>query len=140
MARSLLASVGVVCCLLTSSSAFAASPFDGTWAVSETCPPTAQDVRGYAWTYAAIIRNGSLSAQYQAPSEGGGSIRLQGRVAPDGSAMLNAAGVVGQAEYAVGHVRHGTPYHFHVQATFNGTSGSGQRVEQRQCDFTFTRS
>lgn len=138
MARAVSAVVGTLCNLLLSSSAIAASPLDGTWAVSETCPPTAQDVRGYAWAYPAAIRNGTLSAHYQADN-GGGSIKLQGRVAADGSAVLNTAGTVGHADYAVGHLGHGTPYHFHVRATFNGSSGSRSRMEQRQCDFTFTR-
>ena len=139
MARSLLALVGVAFNQLVSTSAFAASPFDGTWAVSETCPPTAQDIMGYAWSYPAVIHNGTLTAQYQADN-GGGSIRLQGRVGPDGSAVFNAAGTVGHAEYAVGHLGHGTPYLFHVRASFSGTNGTGTRMEQRQCDFTFTRS
>ena len=139
MVRPVSAVVGALFGLLVSSSAFAAGPYDGTWAVSETCPPTAQDVRGYAWTYPAVIRNGAFSAQYQADN-GGGSIKLQGRVGPDGSAVLNAAGTVGHAEYAVGHLGHGTPYHFHVRASFSGSSGTGSRMEQRQCDFSFTRS
>jgi hypothetical protein len=139
MARTVLAAVGLVSSLLVWTSAFAASRFDGTWAVSETCPPTAQDVRGYAWSYPATIHKGTLSAQYQADN-GGGSIKLQGRVGAEGNAVLNAAGTVGHPETAVGHLSHGTPYHFHVQATFNAASGTGRRLEQRQCDFTFTRS
>lgn len=139
MARSVSAGVGVICGLLVSTGTFAAGKFDGTWTVSETCPPTAQDVRGYAWAYPAVIRNGTLTAQYQADN-GGGSIRLQGRVGADGQAVLNAAGTVGHAEYAVGHLGHGTPYRFHVQAAFTESSGTGSRMEQRQCDFTFTRS
>lgn len=121
------------------AAARAGSPFDGAWTVSETCPPTQTDVRGYAWTYPAVVRNGTLSARYQAPNEGGGSIRLGGRIGPDGAALLDAAGTVGHAEYAVGHLGHGTPYRFHVRAQFSGSGGSGSRVEQRQCDFSFSR-
>ena len=57
--------VGAVCGLFVSGSAFAAGPFDGAWTISETCPPTQTDVRGYTWTYAGTVRNGMLSASYQ---------------------------------------------------------------------------
>lgn len=135
------ASVSVVVAVVVAvpAAADAASAFDGAWTVSETCPPTAQDVRGHAWTYPALVRDGALSARYQASNEGGGSIALQGRIGADGHAMLNAAGKVGHAEYAVGHVGHGTPYRFHVEARFDGSGGSGRRLEQRACEFSFTR-
>lgn len=133
----------VALCVAAASAAFpasasAASPFDGSWTVSESCPPTQADVRGYAWTYGATVRNGALSAQYQAP-DGGGSIRLRGRIGGDGAALLDAAGTVGHPEYAVGHLGHGTPYRFHVRAQFGASGGSGSRVEQRACDFSFSR-
>ncbi len=86
-----------------------------------------------------MIRRGTLEAQHQA-DDGGGSIKLKGRVAADGNAVLDAAGTVGHADYAVDHLGHGTPCRFHVRATFNGASGTGSRMGQRQCDFTFTRS
>jgi hypothetical protein len=121
-----------------SSAGWAASPYDGSWTVNENCPPTQADVKGYAWTYPGVVRNGALSAQYRVPG-GVGSIKLQGRISPIGSAVLNAAGIVGSADYAVGHVGRGTPYHFHVQAQFTESSGTGTRTEQRQCDFTFAK-
>ncbi len=117
---------------------WAAGAFDGSWTVNENCPPTQTDVKGYEWTYPATVRNGALSAQYQTPG-GVGSIRLQGHIPASGSAVLNAAGTVGSADYAVGHAARGTSYRFHVQAQFTEASGTGTRMEQRQCSFTFSK-
>ena len=124
--------------MVLSGPCWAASPFDGAWTVNERCPPTQSDVKGYEWSYPATVRNRALSASYQVPG-GVGSIRLQGHISANGSTVLNAAGTVGSADYAVGHAARGTPYHFHVQAQFTEASGTGSRVEQRQCSFSFSK-
>ena len=117
-----------------------ASSFDGSWTVSQSCPPTAQDVRGYSWTYAAVVRNGMLVGEHRPTSAQDGSGRLTGRIRPDGEAMLTADGRTGNPEFAVGHVAQGFHYHYRVAARFTDSSGSGQRTEQRSCDFSFTKN
>lgn len=132
--------VGVVLFAVAGAeTAWAAGPFDGSWMVTQTCAPTGDDVRGYAWSFPATVRNGVLSGQHSPSGSGDGSGRLQGKIKADGSALLSANGVTGRPEFSVGHVAQGHPFHFHVQAQFTEASGTGSRIELRQCDFTFAR-
>jgi hypothetical protein len=128
----------VVAC--ATSAVSAATPFDGSWAVTQTCPPTAQDVRGYQWAYGATIRNGMLSGSHNPSGPGDGSVRLTGRISPDGDAVLSASGQTGRPEFSVGHVAQGYRFHYTFPARFTGSSGTGTRTQQRTCEFNFTRN
>jgi hypothetical protein len=57
----------------------------------------------------------------------------------DGRAALQLDGIVGNPDYAVGRAFRGTPYSYCVRAAFAATSGSGQRIGKRKCDFRFQR-
>jgi hypothetical protein len=69
-----------------------------------------------------------------------GWLSLDGTIAPDGSASLYVDGIVGAAPYAVGERPAGTQYGYHVDAKFDGASGTGHRVEGRPCTVTFAKN
>jgi len=120
------------------ASAQDARSFDGNWAVTMVCGPTADGARGYSWSFWAQVANGMLRGLYG--TEGRPPwLRLEGPIAPDGAAMLIAQGQSNNPGYAVGHVRAGTPLSYRVEARFAGARGSGRRLENRACDLTFVR-
>jgi hypothetical protein len=114
-----------------------AAGFDGSWSVKQVCPKAKDGAFAYSWSYVANVKDGVLDASYTAAK---GSIHLHGAINADGAAELTADGRTGPPEYAVGHVAEGSPVHYHVRARFEPTRGSGERVEQRQCSFTFTKT
>ena len=54
--------------------------------------------------------------------------------------MLEAEGLTGAPDYAVGRVRKLTPYHYSVAAQFSGARGTGTRTETRPCTLDFMKS
>ena len=66
-------------------------------------------------------------------------LRLEGPIAPDGSAALIAQGQSGDPDYAAGRVRAGTRVNYRIDARFSGARGSGRRLDNRPCDLTFVR-
>ena len=70
------------------------------------CGPTADGTRGYNLSFGAQVANGMPRGVYG--TEGRPPwLRLEGPIAPDGSAMLIAQGQTGDPDYAVGRVRTG---------------------------------
>jgi hypothetical protein len=121
-----------------SASAQSTPSFDGNWAVTMVCPPTAEGVRGYSWNFWAQVANGRLRGVYG--TEGRPPwLRLEGPITPDGTATLIAQGQSGDPDYAVAHVRAGYRLHYRVEARFSGSRGTGQRLDNRPCDLTFVR-
>jgi hypothetical protein len=111
---------------------------DGNWVVTMVCGPTADGARGYSWSFWAQVANGVFRGVYG--TEGRPPwLRLEGPIAPDGSAMLVAQGQSGDPDYSVRHVGAGFPLHYRVQAQFSGSRGSGRRLDNRPCDLTFVR-
>jgi hypothetical protein len=128
----------VVGLLPLGASAQEARSFDGNWAVTMVCGPTADGARGYSWSFWAQVANGMFRGVYG--TEGRPPwLRLEGPIAPNGAAMLIAQGQSNNPDYAVGHVRAGTPLSYRVEAQFSGSRGSGRRLENRACDLTFVR-
>ena len=115
-----------------------ARSFDGNWATTVACGPTADGTRGYNLSFWAQVANGMFRGVYG--TEGRPPwLRLEGPIAPDGSAMLIAQGQSGDPDYAVGRVRAGTRVNYRVEARFSGARGSGKRLDNRPCDLTFVR-
>jgi hypothetical protein len=115
-----------------------ARSFDGNWAVTRVCGPTSDGARGYSWNFSGQIANGMFRGVYGTERRPPW-LRLEGPIAPDGSAMLIAQGQSNNPDYAVGHVRAGTPLNYRVEARFSGQRGSGKRLDNRPCDLTFVR-
>jgi hypothetical protein len=111
--------------------------FDGRWAVRLECP-TFKQVKGYVLNFEGAVAKGSFLAIHGTPGEPG-SLRIEGPVRPDGTAVLVAKGLTGPAEYSGASSGPGTPYRYRVKAAFSDREGTGTRVEQRPCTFAFAR-
>lgn len=112
--------------------------FDGTWNVAIVCPLHTDGALGYTHKFQARVQDGVLRGQ-RGLEGSPGFLTLSGRINPDGSALLEAYGLTGDPKFAVDRAKDGTPYSFHVTASFEGTHGTGSRVEARVCTLTFDR-
>jgi hypothetical protein len=117
-----------------------ASPYDGAWRVTLTCPPhnEDEDAKGYVHEFPALVKTGILQGTHGAEGQPGWHF-LSGPIGPDGVAQLTLQGIVNNAEYSVGHAFRGKPYVYRVRARFDATSGVGQRIGKRHCEFRFRR-
>jgi hypothetical protein len=88
--------------------------------------------------FLAQVRDGVLRGDYG--TEGApGSLRLQGEILPDGSARLDAKGLTGDPRFNLQGAPRGVPYGYQVAARFEGTRGTGRRMQVRPCDLTFVK-
>ena len=117
-----------------------ATPFDGTWNVTLTCPPTSEKegAKGYTHKFPAEVKDGQLLGEYGKEGELGWQ-RLRGQIAANGSASLMLDGIVSNSEYAVGHSPAGKAFRYQVRAKFEASAGAGQRTSGRVCEFRFAR-
>lgn len=116
----------------------ASKRFDGTWAVTVSCPAAQNGAMGYRRYFLAEVREGRLQGDFGA-SQDGGTALLSGRIEPDGSATLMVRGTTGDPRYSGG-VKAGTPYGYEVvDGRFEDNRGSARRVETRPCDLSFSR-
>ncbi|MEO8079064.1 MAG: hypothetical protein ABI641_00945 [Caldimonas sp.] len=138
--------VSTVALAALSSFAFAAraadepSPFDGSWEVTLTCPPHHEDddAKGYRQQFRAEVTDGLLDGTHGKEGEPSWH-HLFGRIAPDGKAHLTLDGIVSNPAYAINNAQRGKPYSYRVRATFDGPTGTGQRLGKRKCSFDFRR-
>ena len=116
-----------------------ASPFDGNWAVTLVCPAASDGARGYTYRFPAIVGNAMLQAEngVRGTMEW---LLVEGRIGPDGAALLSAQGLTGNPAGSVGRVAAMTPYAYHVRARFTPSHGEGTRVETRPCTMAFDRA
>ena len=119
----------------------AADPFDGTWAVVLTAPDfnyNSGTARGYVFRFDAEVKNGVLHGVEGKEGEPG-SLSIDGKIKPDGTAELRAFGMVGHSDYAIGHIASGSSYGYLIKAHFEGSRGTGSRVGGRPINFTFDK-
>jgi hypothetical protein len=133
----ILAILSVVLMALPLPSA-AAGRFDGTWNVIVHCEPAPDRTLAYTYRFVATVKEGVLHGEHGV-KETAGWLTLDGPIKPDGSATLEARGLTGDPNYAIGHVRQLTGYGYHVAAHFEGSQGSGERVEDRACTVGFQK-
>ncbi len=116
------------------------SPFDGTWSVTLTCPPhnEDEDAKGYTHRFPAELKAGAIEGTHATEGEPGWHF-LSGPIGKDGSASLTLQGIVSNSAYSVNHAHRGKPYVYRVRAKFEPTSGVGQRIGKRKCEFQFRR-
>ena len=93
---------------------------------------------GYVYELVAQVKDGYLRGE-QGTEGAPGSLKLHGEIQPDGSARLDAKGLTGDPKYNVKGVSSGVPYSYQVAARFEGSRGTGRRLQLRACDLTFTR-
>src|ERR1700733_2245967 len=104
-------------------------PFDDTWDTIVSCENSAGAL-GYSFRFDSIVKDEVLHGE-KGDKGKPGWFQLDGKIAADGTARLYGDGLVGASETAVGHVRAGTRYNYHVDANFSADSGNGKRVEGR---------
>jgi hypothetical protein len=138
-----LASLTILFCQMASGlgsaaeTAQAGGPFDGNWLTTILCPGSA-GAKGYTYHFQSQVTGGAFHGQYGTPGRAP-SLTIEGRINPDGTARLNANGLTGDPDYAVGHVRQGSPVAYHIAAQFEGSRGTGSRLETRSCNISFVR-
>lgn len=71
--------------------------------------------------------------------QGANTLTLEGPIEPDGRARLSAVGTTGDPRYTVNQAPAGTPYRYQVDARFEGSAGSGQRLGNRACELRFSK-
>jgi hypothetical protein len=133
----------VLFALLSMSPALAsaqATPFDGSWNITMTCPPHPDDddTKGYTHRFPAEVVNGELRATHGAEGEPGWHF-LRGHIKAGGSANLRLDGIVNNEKYAINNAQRGKAYTYRVKAQFEPASGTGQRLTGRVCEFRFVR-
>jgi len=111
--------------------------FDGNWLTTISCP-NAAGALGYSYQFPTQIRNGVLRGEHLVAGHPGW-LMLSGRIQQDGSADIYAKGLVGAPEYAPGQIPKGTEYGYRISARFNGSQGTGRRVEGRPCSADFVK-
>jgi hypothetical protein len=111
--------------------------FDGNWKVSLFCPALSS-ASSYGFDFPAQVRNSRFRGEH-GPAGSAGWMLLEGEIAADGVAMLNAKGLTGDARYSFDGAPPMSPYIYHVEARFDAMRGSGRRVEARTCDLTFVK-
>ena len=115
--------------------------FDGAWNVTLTCPANSaddDDARGYTHHFPAEVRKSLIRGTHKAEGEPGWHF-LHGRIHEDGSATLHLDGIVNNPRYAINNAQRGKAYTYRIEAQFEATKGTGQRLTGRVCEFTFTR-
>ncbi|MEO7337054.1 MAG: hypothetical protein ABIV63_10780 [Caldimonas sp.] len=117
------------------------SRYDGTWNVTLTCPPHNEDdeAKGYTHRFPAEVHDGEIRGVHGTEGEPGWHL-LHGPIAPDGSAKLRLEGIVNNAAHAINNAQRGKVYSYRVRAQFTESSGSGQRLTGRVCEFRFSRA
>jgi hypothetical protein len=133
----LTASFALVLVVAPLSHASAAPAFDGKWQTTLSCPDS-HGALGYSFRFDSVIAAGSLHGEKGDKGQPGW-LSLDGPVQANGDAALYVDGIVGAAPFAVGQRPAGTSYGYHVNAHFDGTQGSGTRVEGRPCTVLFTK-
>ncbi len=111
--------------------------FDGAWITVVSCS-AATAALPYSYEFTSTVRDGVLHGE-RGVKGAPGWLQLDGRILMDGSADISAHGLVGKERYAVEERPPGTPYSYHIDATFSESTGVGDRVKGRACTVSFSR-
>jgi uncharacterized caspase-like protein len=113
--------------------------FDGTWLGTIACPPVEKgNVGGYTYQFIGEVKDGIFHAQRGEVGKPD-SVTYDGKIKPDGSALISTKLLTGPPATTLGHVPSGTPGGFVLTARFQESSGSGVRTDGRICNFRFVR-
>jgi hypothetical protein len=121
------------------ASAGSVGRFDGKWNVKVECPKHPDGAFGYVIGLVAEVKDGFLRGEKAAEGPVG-EIRIQGIIQPDGTAKFEVKGYTGDdPKFLLKGVRTRTSYEYDVAAHFEGSRGTGRRLQHRPCVLTFTR-
>jgi hypothetical protein len=124
---------------LPSASSASTTAYDGQWTVSLVCDDTMVKetlIKGYFFNFFVDVKDGQLSGQ-KGPVGQSGTLTMVGTIQADGRVDINAAGLTGNPEMTVGHLRPGAPYAYRMRGTFSQSSGKAKRIDLRPCEATF---
>ena len=115
------------------------SLFDGSWNVQIKCEETFNSP-AYNYKFVAQVKDGLIAGQYGEEGKPN-SLKITGKIEPDGSSLIEAAGHVGKAS---GKTVAGQAYNYVIKAEFKGSQGKGVRMQTvrsglRNCDYLFTK-
>src|SRR5580658_7242638 len=112
--------------------------FDGKWLTTVSCE-AARDALGYSYRFVSEVKNGNFRGLHGTEGKPS-SLLIEGTVGADGSGRLYATGRTGSKEYVPGRdTPRGTEYSYSIEAHFQGTTGTGTRVEGRPCSLQFEK-
>ncbi len=136
-ARNIL-SVLVLMLLPNASYASDTQRFDGKWLTTVSCP-NFRDALGFSFQFMSIVKDGVFHGLHGTEGEPG-SLQIDGTIPPDGKASLYAKGRTGSKESVPGRdTPKGTEYGYNIDAQFDGSTGTGTRVEGRPCSLKFAK-
>jgi len=112
--------------------------FDGKWLTTVSCP-NVRDALGFSFQFVSTVKDGVFHGLHGTEGEPG-SLQIDGTIPPDGNASLYAKGRTGSKEYVPGRdTPRGTEYGYNIEAHFDGSTGTGTRVEGRPCSLKFAK-
>jgi len=112
--------------------------FDGMWQTTVSCA-AARGALGYSFRFVSIVKNNVFHGVHGIVGEPS-SLQIDGKIGADGGAKLYATGRTGSKEYVPGtDTPRGTQYSYNIDARFQGTTGTGTRVEGRPCTLQFEK-
>lgn len=115
-----------------------AQKFDGKWLTTVSCA-NYHDALGYSYQFVSTVKDGVLHGMHGTEGQPG-SLIIDGTIASDGKAPLYAKGRTGSPQYVPGNdTPKGTEYGYNIDAHFEGSTGTGARVEGRPCTFKFAK-
>ena len=116
--------------------------YDGNWLTHLACEAHGQ-TPAYKWEFPSTVKDSNFYGQHG--EEGGpGYLVIEGKIADDGSAKLNAKGKVTQNHAHGVFAMKGDNYSYAIKAQFEDTKGTGTRDEGagilgRPCTFEFVK-
>jgi hypothetical protein len=128
--------------LLLPGASTAGTRYDGDWATHMACEAHGE-TPAYKFEFPSSIKDGVFHGQHG--EEGGpGYLVIDGKIADDGSAKLEAKGHVSQNHAHGVFAMKGNNYSYNIKAHFGDTEGTGARDEGagilgRACTFEFVK-
>jgi hypothetical protein len=112
--------------------------FDGSWQTTISCA-AARGALGYSFRFVSTVKDGVFHGVHGTIGQPS-SLQLDGKIGADGAATLYAAGRTGSKEFVPGtDTPRGTEYNYTIDAHFQGTTGTGTRIEGRPCALRFEK-
>jgi hypothetical protein len=125
-------------CGVASAQGVHAEAFDGAWAVTLDCPASPDGAAAFSYVFKAEVSGDLMHGEHGQEGQPGW-MTLDGAIAADGAANLQATGLTGSPQYNIQDTAKGVPYRHPVTAHFTAQHGTGSWTTNRVCTFTFER-
>lgn len=143
MMRKTIQALALGVLVLAAGSSVASEKFDGNWMTKLVCPAKG-NTEGYTWLIPSTIQGSNFHGEHGTAGQPG-YLLIEGKIKDDGSAKLEANGIVASRKYARGIFAHqGEDYSYDIKAQFEANKGSGTKsaglgIVGRECTFEFTK-